>query len=163
MSDLAFRWQHKRMRKKRRSRVAGHTLPELLAVLVIIGILSAFGLLSMLSQRTKAQYAAVTLTLDAVAKEAIAYRHEYGEFPPDTNPGIAPLQLPSFYLNHVWGERRDWDWAIVCRNGIQWAKVGSYGMDNQRNDDFTAPSGRVGELVRTGDDVFKIVAIEPCP
>lgn len=162
-SFFVARWQS--MNRFGRSKVPkndrGFTLPELLISLAIASLLAATAAISMLSQRTKAQYAAVTLTLDAVAKEAIAYHHEKGEFPPDTNPGIAPPQLPSFYLNHIWGERRDWD--NFCENGVQWAKVGSYGMDNQRDDDHTEPGGRVGELVKTGDDLFKVVAIKPCP
>ena len=65
----------------------GYTLIEVMAVLVLIGLLAAINLGTYLALRDRAKYAEIKLALNAIYKEASLYKDEHGEYPPDANPG----------------------------------------------------------------------------
>lgn len=68
----------------------GFTLIELLVVISIISLLSTIVITGVQELRRKARDTQRVLNLKEVQKALELYHNQYGEYPPDANPGCAP-------------------------------------------------------------------------
>ncbi|BCX12456.1 MAG: general secretion pathway protein GspG [Thermosynechococcus sp.] len=151
---LFFLQQH---RQQRRTANAGLTLPEVLAVIVILGVIALIALPSLLNQRLKAQLAGAKSAVGAVnrAQEAYRVRHKIfatklaylgiyntqgGGYRVD---GYYPLRLTYDQVKEkdtgriLHGGGNPWYAAVHAQaidpagtgvSGCVWAKEGNYGV-----------------------------------
>ena len=79
---------------KRRRR--GFTLIEMLMVMVILGLLSALGLLKYIDLRATARTAALAADFRSVTVAALNYYADKDEWPPETGAGAVPAGLAPY-------------------------------------------------------------------
>ena len=141
----------------------GFTLIELLVVLIILGIIIAIAFPVFASQVRRAREALVISYLGGLARELEAYRVEHGRFPADLQPNEA---IPGFQpwpnpvpLNP--DSSFDYDyWGVGGETCV--VQVTHFGFNAQREHARHTRHGRAGEIVRTGDDIIKIVSVFSC-
>ena len=76
----------------RRSR-GGFTIPELLIVMIVIGLLAGLGILKYIELRHRARAAAVAADMQAVRLAGYSAFYETGAWPGDASAGVVPAGL----------------------------------------------------------------------
>lgn len=97
----------------------GFTLLEILAVVILLGILAAVVVPMFVDQSDIAEKAAYIHSVQALASAIEMYRAaNMGEYPNDVNPGIRPPGMTNYFSSSTWSEETpvggQWDWE----NGV---------------------------------------------
>ncbi|HIK36038.1 MAG TPA: type II secretion system protein [Thermosynechococcus sp. M98_K2018_005] len=154
---LLFTLNEQLERRRQRNRNSGLSLPEVLAVMVIIGVIALIALPSLLNQRTKAQLASAKSTIGAINRAQEAYRVRHKIFATklsllkiyDTSgggykiEGYHPLVLTYDQVKHavtntvLYGGGNPWYVSVHAQaidpagrgvSGCVWAKPGQLGV-----------------------------------
>ena len=85
-------------------RRAAFTLVELIAVMVIVGILAIVVAPRFIDSSERAKVAAISSNLKMIRRALIEYKAVHGAYPPDQNGGIMPPEMAQFIPNDIWAQ-----------------------------------------------------------
>lgn len=92
----------------------GFTLPEVMIVVVVIGILAAIVIPQVSSGMSESRVKATALDLKGMGDAMVRYKIATGSWPTDTQPQQSNAQIDSVLRNTAWGKPVPiggvWDW-----------------------------------------------------